>query len=243
MFRTMNSTPLRKRFFAYGFCAALLLIFNASVTRADNLTFDPANDFIASYAGPAGGDLDVISGQVALTSTRLIFTATLNANIGTTQGAFYVWGIDRGAGTPRFGVFTTPQGTYDASGVLFDSVVLFRPGGASAVTDLISGVSTPITAADISVNGATINISVPLALLPSRGFSVNGYTWNLWPRFGGTFNGVTVTGNSQISDFAPNNSNAVVTSVPEPTTLLLLGSGIFGFVAKSKRCRVARTQN
>lgn len=59
---------------------------------------DPAGDFLSSYVGPKGGDLDVAAAQVTFTGTDFLFSATMNAPIGTTPQAFYVFGVDRGAG-------------------------------------------------------------------------------------------------------------------------------------------------
>ena len=65
-------------------------------------------------------------------------------------------------------------------------------------------------------------------VLPSEGRPFEQYTFNLWPRFASA----TVTGNAQISDFAPDNSNVHVAIVPEsgsfalvagPVVLTLLG--------------------
>ncbi len=210
--------------------ACMVIVLLTTPTNADQI-IDRPGDFLPTYAGPRNGDLDVVTAEVTLTDINLVFASRSAAPIGTTPDGFFVWGIDRGAGTARFGVINTPQGTYDATGVLFDSVVVIRPGGASAVNDLISGLSTPLLPGDITISGDNLIARVSLALLPSRGLRFDEYTVNLWPRFGG--NGVT--GNPQISDFAPDNSNARVTAVPEPATLLLLGIGLAGTVAVVRR--------
>jgi hypothetical protein len=44
---------------------------------------------------------------------------------------------------------------------------------------------------------------------PSQGFKPEEYTLHLWPRLG-------VGSNTQLSDFAPDASNAAVPAVPEP---------------------------
>lgn len=217
---------------------ACMLIMLLSVSINADPIIDRVGDFIPTYAGPLNGDLDVVTAEVTLTGTTLVFSSRSAAPIGTTPDGFFVWGIDRGAGTARFGIITTSQGTYDASGVLFDSVVVIRPGGASAVNDLISGVSTQLLPGDITISGNDLLARVSLSLLPSRGLQPGEYTVNLWPRFGG--NGVT--GNPQISDFAPDNSNTRVTTVPEPTAVVLLSIGLAGVSACVRRRRRSANQ-
>lgn len=197
---------------------------------------DSAGDFLSTYTGPHGGDLDVVSANVTFTGTVFRFDAVLNGPVGATAGGFYVWGIDRGFGTPRFGVITGAGGaTYDATGVLFDSVVVLRPGGASVVNDLLpGGASTPLPIASIIVNGSEILADVPASLLPSSALPPSQYRVNLWPRFAGA------VGNNQISDFAPDNSTIQVSAVGEPPSLALLslsGLALLGF----NRVRRART--
>lgn len=217
----------------------VLLMLAASAVWADPTTLvsDPVGDFISTYAGPKNGDLDVVTTGATQDGINIVFTATVNGPVGSTANGFYVIGVDRGQGTARFGVITIGGNTYDASGVLFDSVVIYRPGTATplAVTDLITGQATQLTAANIVVNGNSFQLTVPVSLLPSRGAALGQYTFNLWPRFGGA----GVTGNAQISDFAPNNSNAPITPTPEPATVLLLGTGLVG-AAWRRRTRQAQ---
>jgi hypothetical protein len=193
------------------------LLLSAVQSKAAIIT-DPAGDFLPSYTGPQNGDLDVLSAQVFFNGSSFTFTATMDGAIGTTVGGNYVWGIDRGAGTQGFPTI--------APGVLFDSVFLINPAGGSMVRDNIAGVSTPIT--NISFSGDTITGTVPLSLLPSEGFAPADYLANLWPRSGSS-------GLNVISDFAPNNSDAAVTSTPEPAGLALLGGAALAGLAFMRR--------
>jgi hypothetical protein len=186
--------------------AAMILLPQAHATTIT----DPANDLIPSYVGPANGDMDVLSTSAAVNATTLFLNATLNGPLGTTAGATYVFGIDRGAGTARFGAL--------ASGVTFDAVVTATASGVGAGRDLIANTPFSLDAGSVIVSGNHISVQVPLSLLPTEGFAVSAYLVNLWPRVG--------AGNSGISDFAPDNSDFVVSAVPEPGSLAVIAAGI-----------------
>lgn len=144
------------------------------------------------------------------------------------------FGLDRGQGTERFNTGATPVG----AGIKFDSVVIFRLDGSTTVnrfTDTATVLSRPL-----SFSGNTVSGTIDGSLLPSTlaGVDKSSFTWNLWPRDSGPA-GTPVVGNAQISDFAPDASNAVV-AVPEPETyaLLSLGLGCLAWVSR-RRARAA----
>lgn len=211
----MNPTLLLRTLFA----ATLAVSAGAALAA----TGDGINDFIPSYTGAHNGDLDVVSAFVTYNpgTDTFFFSGTMDGAIGTTSTAFYVWGVDRGTGTARFGAIAT--------GVLFDSVVILRPDGTATVNRLPGADNLPVGTATIA--GNTISGNISGALLPSNGFAKMDYTWNLWPRDG------LHVGNAQISDFAPDNSSAAVTVVPEPSTvaLLMLGLGALGVGGARRR--------
>jgi hypothetical protein len=183
---------------------------------------DPVNDFIPSFIGPHNADLDVLTSEVTLQGSQLVFNARLAGPVGTTAGSLYVLGLDRGAGTSRFPVI--------APGVLFDEVLAVTGGGVATVRDLISGTATTLPAGATTITGDFLTVSFPVSLAPSLGLAPSNYTWNLWPRTGAGID-------SQISDFAPDNSNVRVTvaAVPEPGTVALFGLGAVGLMAIRRR--------
>ena len=61
----------------------VLILLVAGPARADSVVTDPVGDFLPTYAGPRGGDLDVVSTSVSLIRTNFIFSATMNGAIGT----------------------------------------------------------------------------------------------------------------------------------------------------------------
>lgn len=168
---------------------------STGVTTRPSQIVDPQGDFVTAFSGPHDADLDALGGEVSFDGTNFTFTAAMAGSIGATSGATYVWGLNRGAGTARFGSLAT--------GVVFDAVVVLNPGGTSAVNDFVTSTSTPLPASSVTVSGASITAIVPATLLPSQGLAPAQYTVNLWPR--------TSAG---ISDFAPDNSMAPVRVVP-----------------------------
>lgn len=190
-------------------------LFAASIT-------DAANDFLPSFNGPHNGDLDVLSAEVFFDGTNFTFRSTENGAIGTTEGSLFVWGVDRGLHNQFFGAFRP--------GVLFDIVVVLRPDLTGTVIDFAPN---PVAAVDlapgsVTVSGNTIQGVVPASLLASKGLLPADYKVNLWPR-----TGLNTADNTQISDFAPDNSDAAVTT-PEPSTMLFLGGGLI-VLALSRR--------
>ena len=195
------------------------MIAAASAAQAQSIT-DPVGDFLPTYTSPHNGDVDVASafaGYNPATDT-FSFSGTLAGAIGTTTGAFYVWGLDRGVGTERF-VSGSPS---VGQGVKFDAAVFLRPDGTARVTTFVGSVGTGVElgASTATISGNTVSGSNSGALLPSTGFAKTAYTWNLWPRIGTT--------NGSISDFAPDAMNVTVAAVPEPATYALMGLGLAG---------------
>ena len=218
---------------AFGSCArsrvqalcAVAALAAAPFAHAIESISDPANDFLATFAGSTRStDLDVLGATVTYNSATdtFVLSSTMNGAIGLTPTGFYVWGVNRGAGTPGF----LANGI---NGVRFDRVILLRPDG----TATIPGVGD-LPGGSVSISGNTITGTVSGASLPSTGFAKLDYTWNLWPRDGA----YAALGFAAISDFAPNNADFTTTpaAVPEPESyaMLIAGLGLMGWLGRRR---------
>lgn len=217
----MTSAPPKAPTTTRGLAAAAVVFAALAFAPAAQAAtiIDPVGDFIPSYAGQQNADLDVVTASASFLGSSYQFSTTYAGTIGTTPGSVYVWGVDRGQGTARFGAIAT--------GVLFDSVVVFTPGVSTLVRDLIAGITTVLPTSATQVAGAALTIDVAASLLPSLGLAADRYTANHWPRSG---NG----NNNQISDFAPDNSNLAV-AVAEPAAIGIFAAGILGMLWLGRR--------
>jgi hypothetical protein len=208
----LNHPRRPARLLAFLTAATLTVLGSTPSLHAVSSVPDPLGDFLPSFTGPHNGDLDVLSTGGSFNGSTFTFSATLAGALGTTPGGFYVFGIDRGAGTARFGALATQ--------VLFDAVVIARPDGTGTVNLLNPTASSlALPAGSVSISGDSFSVQVPLSFLPSNGFDPSVYAFNLWPRNGSG-------NNNQISDFAPDNAVLTVSRVPESgnTALLLVGA-------------------
>jgi hypothetical protein len=223
--------PLRRHLFLpLGAVVAAALAGSPRVSAAQVIS-DPVGDFRAPYVlagNPTTGDLDVTGAAVYFTGSSFIFTGTTNGNIpaGAPANQAYIFGIDRGAGAPRFAGLGLP-------GILFDAVVIVRPNGPDVFNICFPVACNLALPAAATFTNNTFSVVVPSALLPSTGFTPGNYTFNLWPRLIGQNGG---DANLEIPDFAPDNENfAVAAVVPEPATLLLLAPALAGLALVRRR--------
>ena len=203
----------------------------ASATMASATIVDSNDDFLSTYTGPPNGDVDILSGDVAFDGSSFFLNAMMGGTIGTTPGTLFVWGVNRGSGTPRL-TFGSPS---VGAGILFDAVVVMFPDGTlRVVTFPLAGAPTiGVIPGGTAIAGGNLSATVPLALLGSMGFAPEDYVFNLWSRT--RVNPALDGTNAEIADFLASSQEA--RAVPEPATwlTLLLGFGIIGTVMRKAR--------
>jgi hypothetical protein len=204
----------------------LFLAIASAVPGAATVVTNPPNEFLPSFTGPLNGDLEVLSANVTLDGSNFDFTATLNGTVGETPGAVYVFGLNRGDGASKFA-------NIGEAGVIFDATVVISADGTGVVNDLRGKSATPV--ADVTLSGSTISAVVPVSDLPSEGFSLGNYQFNLWPEAG-----LPNPGNTEIPNFTPNNSSAQVSVAPEPGTVSLCGMAAAGALGLFRRRNAVR---
>lgn len=180
----------------------------ASRVAADEIA-DPVGDILPTYTGPYAPGMDVVAHQVTLAGDRVIFYGRMDGPIAPTQafGGLYLFGIDRGLGTPRFLGPAAPP--VIGPNVVWDSILRINPDGTGLFNNVVAGIVTPLDRADIVINDNEFVASVPLSLLsPAATRPPCEWTYNLWPRNG-------IGRNVQVSDLAPDDGNSPFQSLPE----------------------------
>ncbi len=212
--------------------AATLLATAMPLTGAAGATaVDGAGDFVGTYTGAANGDLDILGVSAYFDGINYRLSADLNGPVGTTPNSLFVFGINRGAGTERLTFGMPPVG----QGVKFDAVAVLFPDGLGRIATFPAmgpPTITPLPGA-VTVSGNSITGLFSLALLPSRGFPPEQYTFALWSR--NRVNPALDGLSSEIADFAP----GITASVPEPATwaTMICGFGLAGLAMRRRRVR------
>jgi hypothetical protein len=166
------------------------------------LIFDPVGDILPSYAGGVLPGMDVVAHEVVLLAEqgRVVFHGKMAGPVADTADVhgLYLFGVDRGSGTPRF--LSTP-GPVIGPNVVWDSIVRVNPDGTGLFNNVVGGVITPLGPDNIHIDGNEFTVSVPLRLmLPASARPPEEWTYNLWPRDG-------IGNNAQVSDLAPDDGN------------------------------------
>ncbi len=202
----------------------------ATEARADSLVLDPTGDTFGSGAV----QLDITSIGAAFNSTALTFTINFAGPIFAPSAfdprsvvAFIDIDADQnsatgvGSATGLFGPPPEPDlGVDYGIDLSFDVVV---PGYVE-IFDVVANVSIGI--APVTFTTSALSINVPLALLGGDDGLVN------YAVLIGTFDEAT--------DKAPNGvTPATSAPIPEPATLVLLGTGLIGLGAAARRRRSA----
>jgi hypothetical protein len=228
-----------------GATAALVLAAALTASAAHATTvFDASGGddaFLPTFTGPHNADLDVRSARVSYDAQNIRLTGRMAGDIGTTANSFYVWGVDRGQGTPFLFRPTTDEHPIGEH-VLFDAAVVLsldanQPSGILYLG--ADGKPTGFTAFDhpvFTISGDTIDALISREDLFSTGFDIADYRYNLWPRFGGLTDGF------QVADFAPNDSSfTATTAVPEPASwaMMIMGFGVIGSAMRRRRVALA----
>jgi hypothetical protein len=205
---------------AHSFAAAVFLLAAESGNAAT--ISDPANDFLPTFQGTHDGSLDVLSLTATFDGTAFHVSATENGDIAAFANGLFVLGFNRGAAIANFG-------SIGHGGVIFDSVITLTSAGVTGGRDLVANSPISLPAGAATISGSTFTIDIPLSALPSEGLAPTRYGINLWPR-----DASVAPGNSQIADFAPDNSDL---AVPEPMSLGLLSTAMIGLVVAKRRSR------
>jgi hypothetical protein len=205
-----------------------------ALASAAQAATDPTGDFLATYTGPQNADLDFTDATARFDGTHFNLGLTLAGPVTASPGLLHVWGINRGAGTPRLNILfdpdLDPSVKWDAVAVLFNDrtlrVVTFPQVGPPTITAIANGVT---------VNGNSLSVAVPLSLLPSRGYATSSYTFQLWSRL--RVNPMVDGPNTEIADFGPR----LFAAVPEPASwaLMIAGFGLAGAAIRRRHTAMA----
>jgi hypothetical protein len=202
----------------------LTLVMSAFLSGPAHAISDPTGDFLPTFANFKRFDLDLISVDAFRLNNELHFDVGTTGRMNAKSGISYVFGIDRGAGTP--GLFSgNPAIGQD---VRFDALFEIRTDGTGTLTAFNeNGGPTVTQRTGIFFFQNFIRASFGADLLPTRGFAVDDYKYTVWTRDGGD-------GNAFVADLTRTIS---LGAVPEPATwaMMIGGFGLTGWRARARR--------
>lgn len=192
-------------------------------------TADPTGDFLATFTGTPSPQLDFTSAQATFDGAVFDLQFTLAGAPTGSPNILHVWGIDRGAGTARLNALFDPD---IDPGLLWDSLAVLTSDGTLRIVTFpaMGAPSINLIAGGAVVTGNSIRALVPLAVLPTRGFSPTQYQFQLWSRLRAD---PAVDGpNFEIADLGPR----LFAAVPEPQSwaLLIAGFGLAGWRLRAR---------
>jgi hypothetical protein len=123
-----------------------------------------------------------VAGGVLLKGGKIELAAIVRGPFTTYPRATYVvFAIDRGAGGRLGPAFASLPGiTPDA--LVTVTVGPFGEGNSATITDLTTGLTTPLDFAHIQVKGPVVRLLVPASHVPSQGVPVARYRFAVWTR-------------------------------------------------------------
>lgn len=129
-----------------------------------------------SYVGTAPDEFKTIAAGAVFTSrNRLLLGAIVDGPIGDMPNGQFVFGIDRGA--PRIAIAGGAETMVDAT--ITVRMVNHRIQDVQ-VRDLTNNRVTTLPASAVKVRGATLQVQINPALLPSRGYALGQYRFAFW---------------------------------------------------------------
>lgn len=224
----------------FGLACALTAL---AAPAAAEIISDDVGDFAPTYVGARIDQLDIREAAAVYFGDSFGFVSNHSFETLSDPGdvtPIYVWGIDRGAGQERL-VGGSPS---VGQGIFFDALLVLTvsaiDGVSASVTTFAPGgaVTTALGFDNAFAAGDLVGAFLSADLLPSTGFDLADYRFNLWTRDAG--------GNVHIADFARDGGMFAAEdlspgAVPEPTTwaLMLAGFGLAGATLRRRRAIAA----